>query len=374
MLDKNNIVPCVDWFRGVLPISCVDTFLHDMYCIDERLNFDMFVDSGRQLLNFSKRFCHVEVPSLTFAFNPDYSSDNPEMTASLTHQNSGILVSLSGDAIRYLGADSLRLLLQLFHFYDVKCTRIDYALDFYDPENLIVPLMQEGCKNFLNPGTRDVTVSGKIKRCTSNWQCFLNEAPGYPTTFNYTLGNHGSDHGMFRLYDKFFEVSYGRHSDRADELLQGHQYWYRAEIELHNAKDAWWANESFYNLVKNDFNIYAIIGYAFDMWFAFKVKRFESNSLYDDIDLWNEFVSELVSNIHFVELVKQPFVTRDCEHIWKEIKRMSKYLSILEDVGGLDPGRWQSILTAARSERDSNSHYKLKYGSILNELEFIVTI
>ena len=110
------------------------------------------------------------------------------------------------------------------------------------------------------------------------------------------------------------------------------------------------------------------------MWFSFKIRRFESSKIYDDVDLWNDFVSELVSIILFVELVKQPFVTRDLEHLWKEIKRMSKYLSILEDVGGLDPGRWQDILSAARSERDSNLNYKLKYGSILNQFDLIVTI
>lgn len=373
MIDKNNVVPCIDWFRGVLPVSNVRKFIFELGQIDKRLHFDMFNPSNRQLLNFSNKFCHVEVPSLSFAFNRDETSVD-FLTASLTHNNSGILVNLSGDAIRYLGSDTLRNVLYYLFKNGVKCTRIDYALDFYDKDNELVPLMLDGCRNFLNPGTRDVTVSGKIKRCPSNWSMYINESPGYDKTESYSLGNHGSDHGMFRLYDKFFEVSYGRHSDRADELLDNRNYWYRAELELHNSKDVWWANDSFYNLVNNDFNLYAIIGHAFDMWFDFKIKRFESASIYDDIPLWNEFISELTTIIHFVQLVKDKFIRKDTEYMWQQIIRLSKYLSLLDDVGMTDPERYNNILSVARDERKRSQDYQLRYGGVEVDIEMAVRI
>lgn len=372
MFDKNNIVPCVDWFRGVVPVSDVRKFVNDLYLIDSRLSPELFECDGRTLLNFANRYCHIEVPSLTFAFNRDDSCDNymaafdDYMTASLSHQNAGILVSFSGDAIRYLGNDTFTKVLRYLHVQGTKCTRIDYALDFFDKDNDIVPLMQEGCANFMNPRTRDITVSGKIKRTPSNFQCYINAYKGEDSTVNYTLGNHGSDHGMFRLYDKRFEIMYGRHRQRSEELLQGRDYWYRAEIELHNSKDYWWADSSFHNLVENDFNIYASIGSAFDDWFSFKILVYSNRSEFDSLSDWDNFISDLIQTIHFVQLVHQKYVNRDTDYAWNQIIRNSTWLSLLLDVGDIDPGRFKEIIDNGRVKRQSNTSLRIKYGSIEN--------
>lgn len=367
MLDKSTMVPCIDWFRGIVPVQNVYTFVKELEKIDKRLAFENFVCDGRSKLNFKNCWRHIEVPSLSFSFNPEEESLSCLM-ASETHNNKGILFELTGDAIRYLGSDILKYVLKYLHSLGTKCTRIDYALDFFDKDNEIVPLMQEGCNNFIAPQTRDITVSGNIKRCPSNWQMYVNVYPkSSERTVNYTLGNHGSDHGMFRLYDKKFELLYGRHKERAVEMLDGRDYWYRAELELHNGQILW-ANDSFHNLVVNDFQLYSVIGHTFDMWFAFKIRNFTSETSYSDIDLWETFISELKSTIHFVQLVHQKFVETNSEKAWSLIQHFSVFLSLLNDVGSTDTERLKSILDFARVRRLSEAKYQLKYGSIDKEL------
>lgn len=371
MLDKKNMVPCIDWFRGIVPEQNVFYFVKGLAKLDARLEFKNFVCDGRAKLNFKNCWRHTEVPSLSFSFNPEYESLSC-LTASDTHNNKGILFELSGDAIRYLGSDALQKVLVYLHGLNCKCTRIDYALDFFDKDNEIVPLMQEGCRNFMNPKTRDITVSGKIKRCPSNWQMYINAYPGADETVNFTLGNHGSDHGMFRLYDKKFELLYGRHRSRAAEMLAGRDYWYRAELELHNGKDIPWANESFHNLVINNFQLYSLIGHTFDMWFSFRILVYSNRTEFNSISLWEEFISELKSTIHFVQSVVEKFVPRDESHAWVQIQHNSTWLSYLNDIGSLDPERLSNILNEGRARRLSESKYRLKYGYVDNRLFNIV--
>lgn len=298
MLDKKSMIPCIDWFRCIVPVTNVSQFVSDLEKIDDRLSFDSFVCDGRSKLNFSNCWRHSIVPSLSFSFNPVRDSLSC-LEASDSHNNKGILFELTGDAIRFLGSDSLKAILRYVASLNCKVTRIDYALDFFDSENEVVPLLQEACKNFMNPASKDITISGKIKRCPSNFQCYVNAYPGGPSSVNYVLGNHGSDHGMFRLYDKQFETLYGRHRSRAAELMQGDGYWFRAEIELHNGYTLW-ANDSFYNLVHTDFNLYAIIGKSFDDWFAVRVREYVSSRSTSSVASWDLFVFELKDAIHFV--------------------------------------------------------------------------
>lgn len=360
MFDKNTIVPCVDWFRGIVPIDDVKEFCRHLEEIDERLKFDNFDYDGRSMLNFKKRYLHVEVPSLTFAFNP-INEDEDCLYADPNHNNKHILFSLSGDAIRYLGSDSLRTLLYWLHSVGTKCTRIDFALDFFDKDNDIVPLMQEGCKNFMNPGTRDITVAGRIKRTPSNYQCFINAYPGGEPTVNYTLGNHGSDHGMFRLYDKKFETLFGRNKKFAYEILEGRDYWYRAELELHNGKDIPWANDAFSHLISADFNLYAVFGHCIDSWFSFKVLCYANRTEYVEDDTWEAFIDDLVSCIHFVQLVHTKYVNRDTEYFWAQLQHNSVWLSALSKLALIDPARYRSILQEGLHKRTTIPKHKQKY-------------
>jgi hypothetical protein len=366
MLDKKTMVPCVDYFRCILPITNVLDFVNSLGKIDSRLSIDFFCFRGFSHLNYSNCWAHLEIPSIKFAFNPKNDiTDRACLEASDTHNNSGVIFELTGDGIRYIGPDNLKKVFSLCHSLDCKVTRIDYALDFFDSNNFIIPIIQEGLSSFLNPGAKDITFCGKMARTISNFKRYPNDYPDGHTTWNYTIGNHGSDHGMIRVYDKLFETLYGRNKDKASELLKGHEdYWYRCELELHNGKNRDWANESFYNLVKSNYSLYSIIGHTFDMWFSFKLKKFacKANGEYEDYSPWNQFINELVETIHFVELVHQKFIDNSAEKAWKQIEHYSVFLAHLLDFGSNnDANKLRTILDEARTKRNTVPKYILKY-------------
>lgn len=301
MLDRNNIVPCVDWFRGIVPIDDVREFCAHLEQIDERLKLDNFVCDGRSMLNFKKRYCHLDVPSLTFAFNPIDELDEGCLYANPNHNNKHILFSLSGDAIRYLGHETLKTLLFWLHSVNTKCTRIDLALDFFKKDDEIVWIMLEGCKNFIAPSKLALTIKGKLKRSPVNWKCYVNRYPDGTESYGYDIGNHGSDHGMFRIYDKKYETLYGRNRSRSQEMLHGRDYWYRAELELHNAPNSVnWANQALQYLVDSDFNIYAAFGQCMSEFISFEFVLNSDAGHYTDCETWNEFIRNLIANVHFV--------------------------------------------------------------------------
>lgn len=310
ILDKKNMVPSIDWFRGVVKMDNIRTFCDNMAEIDDRLKFENFVYDGRSMLNFKKRYLHLQVPSLTFAFNPVDEFDNNCVSCNLNHNNKYILVSFSGDAIRYLGSDTLKKLFIMFKNVGVHVTRLDLALDFFDKDNDVVPFMQKGLSNFLCPSNDALTVRG-LNRIPSNYKCYVNQYLNDndnkkgKTTFSYSLGHHGSNHGMFRLYDKFYEVKYGRHSERADEMLSGRKYWYRAELELHHSREVPWADDAFNYLIISNFNLYAVYGQCLSDFISFdvvsEIYNYGRNDIrYIDCSDWLEFIEELKQTIHFV--------------------------------------------------------------------------
>ena len=300
MIDKNNVVPCVDWFRGIVPIDDVREFCVHLEQIDARLKLDNFVYDGRSMLNFKKRFCHIDVPSLTFAFNPVDELDDTCLFANPNHNNKHILFSLSGDAIRYLGHESLKTLLFWLHSVGVKTTRFDIALDFYNPDDDIVWIMLEGCKNFIAPSKLALTVNSKLKRDPVNWKCYINRYVDGTESYGYDIGNHGSDHGMFRIYDKKYETLYGRNRSRSQEMLNGRDFWYRAELELHRSPCVEWAQRALDYLIQSDFNLYAVFGQAISEFISFEFIIDTQARKFTDSETWNQFINDLITNIHFV--------------------------------------------------------------------------
>ncbi len=307
----NNIFPCVDWLRGIVEIYDVKKFCSELEKIDERLKFENFDLYGTGLLNYSKRYAHNVVPSFTFAFNPVDPSDENCLTASAENYhinkiNPYIILSLSGDAIRFLGHESLKKLIKMLAKNKFHCTRIDLAADFYDAANPIVPLLQEACSHFMCPSKGDITLKTQTRRDPKNFQCYVNCDPKTgETSENYVLGHHGSSHAMMRLYDKRFECLYGRNRKIGAELVNGRDYWYRLELELHNGKHRAWADEVFYNLANNT-SLFALFGHSLKQFITVVEKKYAgtSNTGLDVIVIdWNEFIDQLINNIDFAKLV-----------------------------------------------------------------------
>lgn len=303
-----NLFPCVDWIRGIVELHDVVEFTKKLEKIDSRLSLDNFVLHGCGMLNYSKRFNHITVPSLTFAFNPIDPDDDDCMTAmiedySVSNKNPFILISLSGDAIRFVGSETLQKLIKLLSEHRFYCTRLDLAADIYDSENPLVPLLQEAFSNFMCPQPGDVTVKAQLKRDPNNFKEIVNTDPKTGAkSINYTLGNHGSSHGMLRLYDKRLESLYGRNRKIGAEMVGDRDYWWRLELELHNGSHRAWAQAAFYNLASN-MPLFCLYGHCLKDYITIVQKKYAGSS-HTDLDVviiaWNEFIDELVKSIHFV--------------------------------------------------------------------------
>jgi hypothetical protein len=364
MLDKKTMVPCVDWFRGIVPMNDVREFCAELAKIDDRLRFENFVYDGRSMLNYTRRYCHIDVPSLTFAFNPIEECGDLSLIADPNSNNKHILFSLSGDAIRYLGHESLRTLLYWLYIADTKCTRLDLALDFFDASNDVIPMILEGCGNFIGPKNKDLTVHGLLKRDPVNWKCFINRYKDGTQSYGYNIGNHGSEHGMFRVYDKKYETLYGRNRSLASDLLGDRDYWYRAELELHNGRSVDWAGQALKYLVDSDFNVYAVFGQCLSEFISFKYVKYACTGTYEDCETWDAFIYELTSCIHFVQLVKEKFVPRDLEYHWAQASHYSVMLSAFLDLSRSNPSRFWKLIKDGRERRQTQGDKRLRYSAI----------
>ncbi len=312
MKDYSNCTSVsLDWLRGIVKLQNVREFIDDLTAIDSRLSFDNFSEwTGGGLLNYGKRYVHNDVPSITFAFNPVEEGELmavSEIQDTEKKRNPYILLSLSGDAIRYIGDKSLKAICKYLYQNEFVCTRIDYALDMFDGCQDIVALLSEAFENFILPEKGEITIKGRINRVPRNLKIHQYQYPKgseyQGDSFkNYTLGHHGSDHGMFRLYNKHFESLYGRNAKIGEQLLDGRKYWYRGEIELHNSHYRLWAAESFNNLVLQDFPITSCWANAMDNYFTLCFAGTDSFNMRntDDCPEWVAFIGFLYKRIDFV--------------------------------------------------------------------------
>lgn len=372
-----NLHPCVDWLRGIVTFTDVNDFFAQLGKIDRRLSSENFSLYGTGLLNYSKRFVHKEVPSLTFAFNPAEPSDEDCMIASnisysVNKVNPFILISLSGDAIRFLGSDSLKSLIKFLHKNEFRCTRLDLAIDCYDKDNPIVPLMQEAFSNFICPSVGDVTLKTQMARTPKNYQHYVNVEPKTGVvSHNYVLGNHGSSHGMLRLYDKRFECLYGRNAKFGPELVGDREYWYRCELELHNGNHKDWAQEAFVRLATSD-ALYALFGKSLSDFFSIVQKKY-SGVNHSDKDLvvidWNAFIDQLVKTIHFVQLVKDKFVDTSFKKFEDYLWHNKRVFYIFQALDSLLPGLWRDLISSGRRRHVESKDVKYSFLDKLDDVQ-----
>lgn len=355
----NNCNVSVDWLRGVVCQTDVNAFLHYLEKIDSRLSFDNFKYEGRGMLNFRHRFSHVECPSLCFSFNSAHPMFNPEdpttflacekgigelvdgqlVFAPGTDRNPYILVNFSGDAIRFLGAESFKKICYKLYHSRFDCTRLDLALDFFDKNNKFVPMLQDALSHFVNPKRFDITIKSQFERHPKNIKCWQNVYEDGTVTSSYTLGNHGSNHGMFRLYDKKHEILYGRHSDRSTEMLKGRNYWYRAELELHRSDRKAWAGIAFKSLIESDFNVWNCYGNSIKSFFnviSLVYDNLHHINLSDNTSLWDYFL-EFACSIDFVEFAVEKFVHNEFDKAMRALYHFKKQILMFLKLEELHP-------------------------------------
>lgn len=116
-----------------------------------------------------------------------------------------------------------------------RASRLDIACDIYDRDNPVVPLLERAFRGAFAPEKGGYC----LKAPTTPTKCIQLVQVGEPETgltTNCVYGNHGSNSGMFRAYNKHHEQRYksGRLSDERLRWLQAHPYWFRLEYEAHS--------------------------------------------------------------------------------------------------------------------------------------------
>ncbi len=296
-----------DWLNGTLPFYDVRYFFDCLEKIHPDLAFSEFHDRNRGIYNYSTSFGLLGDSRFIVAFNPDYDRYEPQysndfdsypMYAVDSGFNPGIFVSISGDGLRYLNSLGDDLVYKLFSFFKknvVKGSRIDVACDIFEKDNPVVPLLIEAFMYAINRQGGAPTLVSNIRRTPENIGIFLNSDPfRKDNNFSYSIrfGNHGSSWGMFRMYDKWLEVKTGRLKKYADKLLEGKDYWYRIEYELHKEH----AQELF-NLF-DELSVAQCFGYAAEDMFKVVIPKSEKTQS-DKCSIsvvWAEFL-EYISSI-----------------------------------------------------------------------------
>lgn len=366
-----------DWFTGIYDCDNVAHFLEGLVDIDERFSLDNFFVHKFGLFNYSFRIMLAGMPSISFAWNPDsdafsdtllYFSNVPKIdkssgevfvdgrsvsTYTKSVQNPGLFISISGDGLRFLGDDTVKKLFEYFYDFGVRCTRLDIACDIKDRDNYIVPMLHEAFSNACQYNIGDLVLHAPHHQHTK-FSTTLVARMQYDylrrqQVTNWQLGDHGSNFGMFRMYDKYFEISVGRHSDRAKEMLNGIDYWERLECELHHTA----ANQLFIAIsdggVSRDTTESLPIKLAFASAFSslIRVARGKSagyhRSQFPSDEQFEEFLSWLGENDHFVQFVSEPFVEPTPERFINHTIHMASYIHTVFELCHNIPGLYDMI-------------------------------
>lgn len=198
--------------------------------------------------------------------------------------NYGIFVNISGEGIRKIGQK--KLLYWLFFMddkYGVKCTRIDLALDTFQPDNDIVPLILLACDNKLQNKDKDVTIKkARTVKIISNYNKFDKSK-----SISAYIGSRGSS--MVRVYDKRYE-----------ELSKGFDvpssYWYRIEVECRNPHNSkYQLADTVFKSLKNDMPLNSAFRFSLETVFTVAYQQNTYETLrkladYKDFDMWLDFI------------------------------------------------------------------------------------
>ena len=212
--------------------------------------------------------------------------------------NQHFFIKVTGDGMRFLRDRFLYVpFFKVLRALNFRASRIDLAFDIYEKDNGIVPLLNAAFRYV--PDVSYYMVSTRMDRC-SNIVPWDNVYDDRPKTQSFHFGNHGSNMGMIRLYDKLHEMRYGRGKKITSDYVKDIDYWFRYEIELHNKYAS-----SVFNLIVDEYNFN--LGPAFacsaSMFFSVRIANWsDSNEYrYEEVILYSDFLSYIIQNIEFAE-------------------------------------------------------------------------
>lgn len=341
----------IDFLKGTLPVCNVSKFFEDLKELDSDFalsNFDLW-HSGVQF--YSTRLVWFGEPTFNVAWNPLICTDLvpegyeeklvacPSMKMSVPvpfyalpknencPNNYGIYLSITGQGLQRLSEKPGRVELFLSYLFNNGFipTRIDFALDCFDKEHYIVPMIIEAFKNSINRKAGCFTISSLLKRTNANikvWQLQDSYRDGVREVYNVNFGNHGSSYGMFRCYDKWLELKESKNANYEATLKEkcgSDNFWYRLEMELHGQKAA----DYFKAIMCGHCSLFQAWASSINGMFQIKVSRTDITETRHCIpsEVWNEFINLLKqSYIYQRDLVN----TIPCDKTDSDIENWTK--------------------------------------------------
>lgn len=244
--------------------------------------------------------CHI--PGEVLSVPSFFVTDREEL-------NQHFYISVSGDGLRYLRSEGLYFdFLRVLRSFDFQCTRLDIALDIYDRDNDIVPLIDSAFA--YEEGSSEVMVTTNMNR-HKNYVRFGNlpyRDYKKDDTFNLAFGNHGSNSGMLRLYDKLHEMLFGKNAAVTSPYVDNIDYWYRFELEAHND-----LSRNLFNYIIDElkYNLAPAFAIISERLFRVRVANWSDHSYdrYEYHSVYQSFLSHMIQNIELVskfEVIKRP--------------------------------------------------------------------
>lgn len=369
----------IDWLNIVVHSLDVMSLLDDLAKIDSDFSFDSFdLNENKGLYNYRVSLVHKLCP-LKICWNPlSYFLEGPSSPyfacSPAESNNPFVFFSFSGDALRFFRRNNkLSEVFQLFGKIGCRASRFDIALDLFE-DNPVIGLLQEACRYSINACVGKPTFKTKLNR-TKPDNFLLHECvdpdfvhPDFPDDgrfWNVTLGNHSSSFGMFRMYNKLFEVKYGRLSSLADDYLSAKgltrtSFWYRLEYELHKER----ADQVFQLLLSDlvtsdDCFLSAFLSVASTMFTPVDLSSFSGLQNQSVCPVWEQFFDELRKSIHFVELGSIPYIPHNSlPKFEKHLLNLSGYIyAAIEYLSSCDRFR-EEFYRSGRVKYETLSRYE----------------
>ena len=318
----------IDYIQGTLPFYNVDNFFKQLENIDKDFSIENFELWSSGMYFYATRLVWFGEPLFNICWNPyvDFEDEpvgykrrlfyHKGIKSSLSiplyaepknenePNNHGIFIKISGLGLQKINEipGRLEILLSWLFNNGFTATRIDFALDIFDKENFVVPLVTNAFQNAVVRKPHEETISSCMRRTNDNIKIFKlgdNFRENVRDIYNISFGNHGSSSSMFRIYDKWIELKEDKNRNYEEILKQkcgSDDYWYRLEIECHGEKAA----RYFKQVMLGELCLYNAWAWAVDEMFRIKVSRTAKTDARGLLpcNVWDEFINLLKEDIH----------------------------------------------------------------------------
>lgn len=386
---KNELSFKFDYLNGIVPITGVDMFFESLKNISDKFDLSNWVRNTyavRGIRNYNTRYHFMGLNHFIVSWNCSSDDEYIALTPEQSKFNPYIYLTISGSGLLYFSLEEQEKLFSYLYRVGFKCTRLDVACDILNRNNDIVPYVLASFRH----GSRDrkpkdvpfVTSNMSLEPKLNNKTGKIYRPVTYTTYYttdgdiveNMSFGNHSSDLGMFRAYDKYFERGLDVCShDALHELhrkLYPDNYCFRFEVELHKKH-----SQALFNLYcSTDMKIYDVFASALISMFTIKVSKgvgYQSQ-LCDVSPVWTEFLTELSNNIHFVELDKVdvvPALQLPIEQLKERLIHYAPLLCAYEDLCYIDDSFRSRIMTVESLRYENKYQYQYLRQLVFKERE-----